>query len=394
MATNITPEDRKRASLEMANSDQKEKIISKEEILAKGREQARLAMEGERHRKRREFDRKVIEQKELLAKKLAEQKNRDEEEKKELTLKEAEQKRLREQEVRKREAERIDKIVASKEEMSRLKSSPNIELSSLRTLKSDLAKANKSGDLSLTKIMLKQQRQDSAEKSHQKKSSRIFLASIIFIIITITIIAGVFWWDSIPVETITTSSRKVTAPASILAAEPIGIDTGKYTPIYLSQAITGIINESSGQQPIKQIYFYRESGSLDFKEAANADYFELPNEFLGLITGEGMIGYSTVTGKYFFILKTLDRQNTWLYLLENENTVIGELFGAIRGSQTRAKILNAVFENYFIDNVDTRKGFADNATSLGIYGFVDQNYILFTEDEPTFLDIVSKYRQN
>lgn len=377
----------------MASDIQREKISSKETELEKARREARIAMEGERHKKKREFDQKVIEQRELLNKKLAEQKEKDHQEKKELTLQEAEEKRTREQEARKREAIRIDKIVASKEEMQKLKSSPTVELSSIRTLKSDLARANKSGDLSMVKIMMKQQREEGVETSRKKKSGRLFLAGSFLSLATIIIIAGVFWWDQQPVSEKNISAPTPTNSIARLSASPVGINTDQYESLYVYQILPGIIAEAEPAE-INQIYFYNATGVLDFKTASQQNYFELPDEFLSLLTNDSMIGFDQENKKYFFIFKTNDRQNLWLHLLENENEVVGNLFGTLRGSQTRAKILNSIFESYVVDNIDTRQATSGQTPALGIYGFIDQDHILIAEDELTFSNIESKYRQN
>jgi hypothetical protein len=386
-------ERRKEAQQAMEGEAHAKLRATKQVELQKQRELARRAMEGEERRKRRELREKT----EL-------KKKREQEAKEAAARAELEAKQKTETETMKAKGEaeataqasrarKVESIEESESFINQLKTKA-LNLSPLRTFKTDMARAVQEEGISISKIALSEQARrklGKVETEEQPKNTKLILP--ILLVILLVVGAGTYWWFYIRSGP-TTPIINPAAPASFIFTEASRSLELKGD---INEIHTLVNNEAGVTIPaktIKYIYFTRNGATQSWNDFRQVWGLKIPSQLTRNLSGQFMFGVfnNELASNRFLILKTPDYPLAFRGLLDWEDTMADDILPLLRGSNATVKERTPSFIDKMIQNKDTRLLKSIDGQTVIIYSFLDPQTIVIAQNEATFIEIMTRYK--
>jgi len=275
----------------------------------------------------------------------------------------------------------------------------------LRTFSSDMAEAIKSGEASVVKIAMAEQKKKTAEYENFSPASRknkAFIAGS-SVLVALGIIAVGYYFlymrkDATPKVTDSTPQIQ----SLVYADENKGYDV---TGLLKNQVQTMIKNDvekvTLKDGGVLYMYFITKSGDVATKLGAQAFFTTVASSIPGRasrsLQNEFMVGVhkgvSSGANTPFMLLNTSDYDNMYAGLLEWEKKMVDDFFTMfdISVSGERAYLLAKPFQDTTIRNIDVRTLLDKDGKTILLYGFVNQNTVIITTTQETFAEIMTRY---
>lgn len=359
---------------------------------------ARLAMEGEAEKARREEEERIAREKELL----------DEAKKqKELDKKAAEERALKDKKDAE-ERERRSRAEATEEITGEIKKIKSVgaKIETLRTLKGDMDEMIKSQSISLARIAMEEDARRRASGLSIAVEGRKNWAMIIISVLMIASGLGIAGYvylnyrpttaDIVPIETVYTTFS------------PIATEYGKNFSLEgLSQ--NKIISDLKGLVSSTEI----PGGSIQkfnlIKKTANGkdallksqEFFTqirsgAPGDLTRSLKPEMIFGVANTLGgakSGILIFEVESYQNAFAGMLNWEKgSLVKDVFQIITSQPENEYLINGIFEDLVVNNQDTRILRNENQEIALIYGFLNGRYLVITGNTEVFNEIIARFR--
>lgn len=374
---------------------------SAEKELEKRRQEARLAMEGVKHRASRETKERINREAAANKLKLVEdlEKARQQAFVAEQAKREAEQavetKTNQEREIR------LNKVRSSQAAVEALTKSELTNLPPIRTLKTDLANLTKSDNWSVEKIIVTEKKRN--QRTLLKEAGSIFfqwrdrwlIGGLISVVIFIFAGSGYFLFRSAPAAS---TVQPLTVPAIITPDERREFNLTGQSP----EKIALILSQQhelipTAEDAVVQFYFVSGGGPtrqlISFSNLAEKASLALPLSFTQAISLDFMVGlYRSREPAAFYLFAANIADSLRATMLANERKIIGELFRPLAGPETIAQVETARIRDSILNNIDVRILENERGQTIFVYGLIADKLLVITENETTFSKIFRAYR--
>lgn len=399
--TNSRLDEAKKA---LAGEERYRKLAEQEEDVVRRRREAMKAMEGESHRQRREIKERderarAAAEAELLKKQQA-------------TL-EAEQKRLAaEAAARQAEAEarlknqqaRVSKIESAEKTIDSIKQA-SLNLSPIRTYKSDFARAVSQGGMSAAKIALSQQAkrvsiQEVKAEAERGPSlgSKILVIGLTLVFIGVVAGLGYLVWTKWQNNDEPVAPIGVTPPTPFIFSENNvavdlsgdSLDTPSATSV-IDRTIGTLETQTIG---INHLYFVKNNRLLNFFDFRQEVNLNLPDKVARNLTPDFMFGtyHDGRTQNRFLILGVNTYEQVFAGSLGWESQMAEDLRALLHGSQAVNLASGRTFVDRRVQNKDIRLVAGSDGQVFLLYTFLDDDHLLITTNEATFQEIYALFR--
>jgi hypothetical protein len=363
-----------------------------EELLAKRRREARLAMEGEEARARREAAEHTAKEKAEIAKRLAAAKAE-----KEATEKAAAEAKLAAEEKRRQDLEtaqraRVTQIRTSESAINTLKKTPAAStLSSLRTLKTDLAQATRTDNLSLSKIAAAGG--DPLAGAQPKGHALRWLAILALLLLAGG--GGLWWWRQNPTTPVVVTPVVPANTPLIFTETHQDLDVAALTGNTLATELNRLADSQDfGQGTIKDLRLISGNQALNFNAARVKLGLKLPTDLNPYWEDRFMLGLFNSGGRNvrFLILTNRFYEKIYAGLLDWEKTGLPETLLPILTSNPGTKTSwDDSFSDSLVRNKDVRILKNQAGETILFYGFLDREHLVFTTSQEAFLEVYKRF---
>ncbi len=270
---------------------------------------------------------------------------------------------------------------------------------SLRTYQSDMADAIKTGQATVVKIALAEEKKREAIRKNASpvagKNIMYSVSGFIFILLALAIAYYIFYLKKPP----TVPAIEDNTPSSIVYAnEATAIDVTGVTPLVIAERIR---TEIEGTPPainnIRNIYFTEVTGEQTTRVSSTRFLTLLeshaPAELLRTLEPEFMVGAFTYDGTKTFVLLSTNTYETALpALLTWETNLFDDWYGlfGIDISGDNQVLFQSTFEDAIIKNRDTRALKDSTGKIVLFYSFLDESTIIIAEDAVTFSEVIDR----
>lgn len=367
-----------------------EKLVEKEKLEDKRRREAILAMEGEQHRARREAREAAESNLALRLKQEAELRAKAEAETKAKIAREAAEKAQKETDTLNAEIERKDKIVKANTLTDQLKNLAP-KLSSLRTIKTDMARAVKEEGLSLSKIAtLSQERSGGADSIISEERSSLGLILSVVIVLVGSAGLATWWWLSQPTQTNTANVLPPPPSSSILQADvarPVDL-SNLNTVSRVRTAYEAAAEQKTERGGLVNLHFIINNEHLPLVNFRQAFGLNLPADLVRHVRDNFFLGVydNQEIRSRFLILQTSFFDQTYSAMLDWERYMASDLGTLLKTSNNN----KSSWSDSVIHNKDVRIQKTEGGDTILIYGFIDKQTLLITRDEQTFIKVFDR----
>jgi hypothetical protein len=281
----------------------------------------------------------------------------------------------------------------------------------LRTFSSDMAEAVRSGEASVVKIALAEQKKKTQEYenfSPKSTKNKFFItASSILVGLGLLALAYFVVYPKLFTKTVDTApTQNPNEPTSIIFADVHkGFDI---TGLLKEKVQTTIKNEINNQtlkdNGIADLYFITESngkksfvGTSQFFTAVGSS---IPGRALRALAPTFMLGIfkgpAPAKNQPFILLNTTTFDSTYAGLLEWESDMVDDFFimWNIPIGGERNYLLTKDFQDSTFKNLDVRMLLDKNGSSVLMYGFINKDTVLITTTQDTFAEIANRYNSS
>lgn len=366
--------------------------------LAQKRHDARIAMENEVERNRREIEEKMQnerkERENLFLKSEAERKL-------------AEEKLIREKSDKETKDREQSKNISSEitREIEKIKS-VGPEISSLRTFKTDMDDMVKEQNISLSRIAMQEEarRREMSEQAVETKSkNKIYIILSLLFIIS----GGVAGWyiytnQTEPIDEIIVKTE-LSKPI-IYAELKKEIDYTLLSKVKLLSAIkTEIFSGELEPGKVKNIILTKKGSDGVTTEANSATFLgilssEVPDDFKRSLTDKVSIySIAPINGEKSgaIVFETGSYQKTFSGMLKWEDgTLIRDLYELLTGAVPGEEVFALHFIDIVINNQDARMLTDPNSQLKIIYGFLDGKTIAITGNIDSYNEIITRFKND
>lgn len=392
------------ARLAMEGEERRKKREEQEKILAAGRAKARFAMEGDERRRSREKKETEDKEKEEIKRRIDEdvRKQKAEEEKRKREVEEAMRREEAADELKRNE--KISRIQESEKELDNLKKEGDSHLNTFRTIDSDTARAIEEARNAINKIPIEDP--SSGSWSPEPKVGR---KKTIAILITIFILVGsasalsyfAYLKKTAPN---TVSIQNLTDPivfseknyeinlshsnkdAAVKQIASLLVDKNIRNGDIINILLTKVVSSSNPKSKVSTI---ANAGSSDLKRGIG---LEIPADLEPYLKKDFMLGvFGSNPNTLFLMLKVNSYDNGAKAIALHENDFVKSIFPSISGSTVTPAIGINSFVDKTIRNIDTRVVMGDDDQIKLIYSFIDRETVLITTGENEFIKILDAY---
>jgi hypothetical protein len=391
-ANEANPNRQEEARAALTGEEWRNKITEREKTLAARREEARRAMEGPTQKERRRAKEQAATEGEA-----AKQAQAKKEAQGEVAAEKA--RRAQAQTAARAEAAQVERFAFIKDagrKIEELKNS-NLNLSPIRTLKTDMAQAVRGGGMSLGKIAAANT--ESATPSGQPPSGKTHGAvgpflTLIFILLLAG--GGAYWWFNFretPTVNLHPNIRSI-----VFAEENEELNAGPLTdPAALQNALAAASLNYSGRAPaIKNIYLTLNGRPVNGAEFVALTQINLPPELNRYLTGDYMFGnyFDGTESAKFLILQTSFFERTWSAMLAAEPELTTNLSPLLRGQTASPTERQIRFQDKTLRNKDIRFAANQSGETILLYAFLDQRHLVIAESESVFVVLFQRFVAN
>lgn len=367
-----------------------EKLAEKEKLEDKRRREAILSMEGEAHRARRESREASMQAAVASEKASAEAGAKATAEAQAQTARASAERARLEEAALNAESERRGKIAQAGARTDALKTSTT-KLSSLRTIKTDMARAVKDEGLSLSKIATLQatRAHNTGEIVGADDRSRLWVTLSVLVVLLAS--GGLFyrWWQSQQAIAPTVTAPQPIVKALFPADVDRGIDASTLgSPNQARTALQTLASTVNAQPGLVNLYFYKAAEPLTFAQTVATLGLTLPDNLTRHLRDTFMLGiYDNGEIKNrFLILQTSFFDQAWSAMLDWERYMPSDLTAMLETTSTK----QAEWSDRVVRNKDVRVARDNSGNIVMLYGFLDEQTILITRNNETFIKVFER----
>jgi hypothetical protein len=274
----------------------------------------------------------------------------------------------------------------------------------LRTFSSDLADAIKSGEASMVKIAMAEQKKKEAEYenfSPQSKKNKFFImGSSVLVALGIIGIGFYFLYGrSQPEQVVNTTPQ---FQSLIYANQNKGYDLTDLERNQVQNIIQNEIkNASVGNNEILNMYFITKDNvnatKLNSQQFFTAIGASIPGRAARTLANDFMLGIhkGTVSDKNtpFILLNTTDYDSMYAGMLEWEPKMMDDFFIMFNISVAGDKnyLLTKSFQDGTFRNIDIRTLLDKDGNTVIMYGFINPRTVIITASQETFAEVMNRY---
>ncbi len=285
---------------------------------------------------------------------------------------------------------------------------PKSKIQSLHTYESDIARAVRDNDGSVTKIAIAEQKRRDADLNKnlktglRKKNLSYFLMGLILIlavflsarfVINLINKKSVYQGSVEKVSTFFTVENQIILDSNLL----VGRETS-------ANLINDALKTESIPAGISAIFFEKENQIEKFKifmstqEFISAMQFSMPGALVRSLTDDMLVAsYKNNTEKnphLFFLWNTNDYDQAFAGMLEYESVMFGDLFTLfdIKITSENNYLLNKKWEDILIDNNDARILKYEDGAPLLYYMFLDRKIFIITDNMDTIQEVTKRLK--
>ena len=288
-----------------------------------------------------------------------------------------------------------------------------LNLSPLRTLKGDMARAVREEGVSVASVALSEQARRQANGSPiaaKSSSARVWFLFLIFLLI---LGAGGYWWwfgwpAFLPPPATWWPFGQIVAPPApsgpaglIFAEESVAVSldgTVEENLAALHQAAGPTVAAASStlslsRPRLRQINFTRGAVPAGWNAISAGLGFSSPPALGRALTGELMFGAIQFGSgsQRFLLLKNRDYAQARASFLAWEPELVGALWSLWRSTVATGAERQAVFVDRLLRNKDLRLAQTTAGETVLLYTFLDPETILIAADEATFSEVFDRY---
>ncbi len=382
------------ARLAMEDEAHRLRRKTKEEELTKLRRAAQLAMEGEAHRHKRELEERQIQLEKLAAEKRATEVEaaKQAEEQARLAAEAAEEQQLSATANQRRS--NISSVTTASEAIAKLKNLP-IHLSPLRTFKTDMAEAVKSG-LSVARMALSEQgrKRGVGEAASTTPTHKTHWSVIVILLLVVLGAVGVTVWRQNLKGPLDSAPTTVPSPIFVESSQAIPVDRGQ--GLVIATAIdqtTKTLVKPGGQ--ITQLYFTENKTALSFPQFILKAGWQPPESLSRNLGNNFLFGlyWDGEQSNPFIVFETTFFERAWDGMFQWEPGLWNQLWPFLKLPTETAPPTPQVnqFQDKIIRNKDARILLDNLGQVLLAYSFLDNRHILITRTETAFIEVLKRF---
>ncbi len=379
--------------MEPQNTKMKDNEQKERDILTQKRIEARIAMENEESRIRRETEEKILEEKANIDKSIEE---------KERAKKDAEEKLNKEKnDAERKEAEEKNRSSQKfKKELEKIKS-VGTQITPIRTFKVDMDTLIKEQSISTARMIMEEESRKKALGDNIPPSRGQKLVITILSMLLIVSGLGLGTYLFITKESIDDTTAETTQP--IVIKSLIFSDTRKDFSLAnkdKEQVITEISKEiiNANLIPGQVLNLSIKNG---VNEAKAQEFLRLisrtiPDDLTRSLRSQFMIGKSSTPEGYtggFIILLTDSYKRAFDGMLKWENgSFVKDIYKMVSGSEPNEILQEKAFEDLIYNNQDTRVLKDENGKIILLYAFLNNTTIAISSELNSFGEILNRFR--
>ncbi|MCC6290685.1 hypothetical protein IT398_01275 [Candidatus Nomurabacteria bacterium] len=385
MAEKDPKEERLREARSALGGD---KIIEREKVAEKRRREAILAMEGEKHRERRERSETENIARQNIAQAKIKKAAAETAAVQAASARAKAERAQAEEDALEQSVNQRNKINQSEELTEKLKGTTT-KLSGFRTIKTDMARAVRERGLSLSKIATISDRHNGKDTLVSTRGRLTWLIwPLIFILIGTAGYFGWQWW-----QTSVTATKETPPPIlenSIMRADfihPISLDA--LTSVSQArETIDTTAKQKNEQNGLINIQLTKLGAPIIFGDFQKSLGLNLPEGLTRHLRDNFFFGVydNGETRTSFLILQTSFFDQAWSAMFDWERYMASDL-GPVLDS---VNVNESIWVDRVLRNKDARELVDKTDNSILIYGFIDEKTILITRNESTFVKVFER----
>ncbi len=394
------PLDDKRREAQAAMEDEAHKAARQAKVAEQEKKRilARQAMEGEERRQRRMAKERIERDRLLEAQGIKAATEAEIKAKADAAQAASEAQARNEADQAAAHAKKVESIAESEGIIEKLKTK-ELNLSPIRTFKSDMARAVQEEGVSISKIALSEQARGrlGAKADAPKPRRSPWLLVVMLIVVLAAAGGGAYWWFIyMPAHPAVTAPNPdaLVVPNSLIFTEKSKAIALAGNPTELLQKITKEIDANlPAGGTVENIYFTKNKEVQGFTAVRESLSLVMPDPLIRSLTDQFMFGVTATTNEpaRFLVLKTRDYSLAYAALLSWETSITESLLPLLRGSSPTGSERTAVFTDRLILNKDVRILRVGTGSTILLYTFLDPQTILITQNEAAFQEIFTRY---
>lgn len=407
MANDDTQDKILRARLAMEGEERANRRAQSEAEVAKMRQEAMLAMEGAERKAAREAKLKAEQDRvENEKRRLAEAENLKALEEK--RQKDAEFKALVEQQkIEKAKEAQVEKIHQAEAKIADIKKTPEVSISSVRTLQSDLAHAVEKRQMSATSIAVQNQSQKQISFAQEEpRSNTKTILTILLIVVLIAAGGGVLWYAQVLQNDRPVTLENLNIPKLISIENTEVLNFTATTSA--NQIKSEIKNKLAGSNNTVNLYLTANLPDPENPERLQTTFLTPTNfntlaelnidgALLRALGNDFTIGTLAGNTKTPFIIFQVNAYDRALASMFNwESTLAGTVAeiwpesSPTIGTSTSRQIIDRNFKNKRVNNLDARVLYYNTQEPAVAYAFFNNKYIIIAADDRVIGDLVAR----
>lgn len=373
------------------------KVNETDQELLKKRHDARIQMEDEATRKRREEEERLEHEKKIAEEAKNEKENAEKQ-------KEYLDKKAKEDEMIRLSKEREATAIKFKKEVEKIKS-VGAQINQLRTFKSDMDELVREQSISMARVLMEEEKRrrekGDVETSDSKKKVVVISLSILLVLSGFAFGAYVFFdRQGDDVGDNANVSLPKTAESMVFSEkrnELILLKPSREEIFYAVRNAANEISGDSGKITDVQVFKGQEKQFISTRELFQSIRSEAPDELIRSLGNRFMLGaVSSFSGKNsgFLVLRSSSYQNSLAGMLRWEKgSMVKDLYEILSGFQSTIELQESPFEDRVLENQDVRILKNQNGEVVLIYGFFDTETIIISSEQDCFVEVLRRLRE-
>lgn len=361
---------------------------------------ARIAMEGEDEKRRREAEEKMAREKQIEAETIRQR---------ELDKKAAEERVIRDKkEQEERERRMIEQASATiRGEIERIKTTGG-KVETIRTLRNDMDELIKEQNVTFAKIAIEEEARKRKTETTRVEQKKYNWAMIIASLLFLTGGAGLFfYWYRQPddIAVVPPTGESPILSNGIIVAEVIkSLSISDTSPNNRLSSIKKILAEENVPNgTILKLAITSSDSTGAVTEVESQDFFDIirasaPGDIIRSIGDNMMLAVAnTMIGARggLLLFEVESYQNAFAGMLRwEQGTLVRDLYELINSKAPEDYLFTSSFEDIVFDNQDTRALKNSEGKIVLMYGFLDKKTLAIAGDTDIFREILNRFRNS
>lgn len=282
----------------------------------------------------------------------------------------------------------------------------NAHPQTLRTFQSDLADTIKSGEGSIIKIAMAENRKKERERANIDPTTlrnRFFLWGGIFIAVLAVIALGYVGYSKLP-KTVQVIRNQSNTPTIITTDTIKGLNVTNLSRDNVRNMIgSEYTNAQQTINTIEQVVLFTQTEQTQPQHLLTTEEFfkslesSIPPQLLRSLDPVFTIGIFAYNGSGLFLaFKTNSYTTAFAGMLDWENSIFDEFYKIFAFNAEGSKLFSARFKDMVIKNQDTRALVDDDGKPVLFYTFLgeDKSIVVLTNNQDTLQEVVNRLTAN